>query len=48
MARLSISRTSVYNLMRRGELPWIQVGAHRRFEESALERFERQQRRGGA
>jgi excisionase family DNA binding protein len=46
--RLGVSRTTLYNMMRRGDLAWVQVGAHRRVEETAVQAYIAQQRQGGA
>jgi excisionase family DNA binding protein len=36
---LSLSRGSIYNLMKAGKLPTIKIGASRRIESSAIERL---------
>lgn len=39
---LSLSRSTVYELMRRGDLPSVKVGGARRIQRDALEVFRRQ------
>jgi excisionase family DNA binding protein len=44
--RLGLSKPHVYNLAKSGELPSIKFGRAVRFEESAVEQFIQEHRRG--
>ncbi|TAM89712.1 DNA-binding protein [bacterium] len=38
-SQLSISRTLIYSLMERGELPYVKIGRARRIAQDAIRRF---------